>query len=129
MATKQFTDSDLQLIIGNVLRYGVFLSLGVSITGGIITFLTAPQQEVNYATFTEKNQNLFEVFNQIISGTLHGDGQSIIFLGILILFLTPALRLVLSLVSFIREKDWLYTFISLIVISIIVLSVSFGFSH
>lgn len=129
METKQFTDSDLQSIIGNVLRYGVLLALVTSFIGGLVLFITQPDKTINFSTFSEKDENIFIVFQRLFEGLQHGDGESIIFLGIILLFLTPAIRLILSLFSFFLEKDWLYIFITLIVISIIVFSVSFGFSH
>ncbi len=128
MSTK-FTDKDLQIIIGNVLRYGVWLALTVALIGGFILLLSSPEQTIDFQNFTIRDNNLFEVFNTIIAGVEQGNGEAIIFLGIIFLFLTPALRLVLSLISFFLEKDRLYIFITLIVIGIIVLSVSFGFSH
>ncbi|MTG97063.1 MULTISPECIES: DUF1634 domain-containing protein [Myroides] len=129
MSTAKFNDSDLQSIIGNVLRYGVLLALTVAVIGGIIVMFTKSGNTVDFSTFIEKDDNIFNVINRIFAGVGHGDGESIIFLGILLLFITPALRLLLSLVSFFFEKDWLYVFISLIVIGIIVLSVTLGFSH
>jgi uncharacterized membrane protein len=128
MSTK-FTDKDLQIIIGNVLRYGVWLALTVALIGGFILLLSSSEQTIDFQNFTIRDNNLFEVFNAIIAGVKQGNGEAIIFLGIIFLFLTPALRLVLSLISFFLEKDRLYIFITLIVIGIIVLSVSFGFSH
>ncbi|WP_413513665.1 DUF1634 domain-containing protein [Myroides odoratus] len=129
MSTSKFTDKQLQSVIGNVLRYGVLSALTVTILGGIILLLKDSQQTVSFSTFVEKDQNLFVVFKTILSGIKEWNGESIIFLGVLLLFLTPALRLVLSLFSFFLEKDTLYVIITLIVISVIILSLSFGFSH
>ncbi|MDR2223288.1 MAG: DUF1634 domain-containing protein [Flavobacteriaceae bacterium] len=129
MSTKKFTDADLQTIIGNVLRYGVYSALSISLVGGIILLFTQSNKTINFSTFTEKNNNIVDVIQSISSGVLQGNGESIIYLGVLLLFLTPTLRLLLSLVSFILERDWLYIFISLLVIGIIVLSLSLGFSH
>ncbi|MBB1138434.1 DUF1634 domain-containing protein [Myroides sp. WP-1] len=129
MSTTKFTDNQLQNIIGNVLRYGVLSALTVTLLGGIILLAKDAQQVVSFSTFVEKDQNLFVVFQTILQGVKEWDGASIIFLGILLLFLTPALRLLLSLFSFILEKDKLYVVITLIVIAVIILSVSFGFSH
>ncbi len=129
MTTKKFNDTDLQAIIGNVLRYGVLLALSVALIGGIILLFTQSGETVDFATFTEKHDNIYIVFDNIIRGVAQGDGEAIIFLGVLLLFLTPALRLILSLISFFLERDWLYIIITLIVIGIIALSVSFGFSH
>jgi len=129
MNTTKFTDNQLQSIIGNVLRYGVLSALTVTLLGGIILLAKDSQQVVSFSTFVEKDQNLFVVFKTILQGVKDWNGESIIFLGILLLFLTPALRLLLSLFSFILEKDAMYVVITLIVIAVIILSVSFGFSH
>lgn len=129
MSTTKFTDNQLQSIIGNVLRYGVLSALTVTLLGGIILLAKDSQQVVSFSTFVEKDQNLFVVFKTILQGVKEWNGESIIFLGILLLFLTPALRLLLSLFSFILEKDAMYVVITLIVIAVIILSVSFGFSH
>jgi uncharacterized membrane protein len=99
MSTK-FTDKDLQIIIGNVLRYGVWLALTVALIGGFILLLSSSEQTIDFQNFTIRDNNLFEVFNAIIAGVKQGNGEAIIFLGIIFLFLTPALRLVLSLISF-----------------------------
>ncbi|MGG5576865.1 DUF1634 domain-containing protein [Myroides sp. C15-4] len=129
MSTSKFTDNQLQNTIGNVLRYGVLSALTVTLIGGIILLVKDSQQTVSFSTFVENDQNLFVVFQNILDGVKNWNGESIIFLGILLLFLTPALRLVLSLFSFMLEKDSLYVVITLIVIAVIILSVSFGFSH
>lgn len=129
MSTSKFTDKQLQSVIGNVLRYGVLSALTVTILGGIILLLKDSQQTVSFSTFVEKDQNLVVVFQTILNGLKEWNGESIIYLGVLLLFLTPALRLVLSLFSFFLEKDTLYVIITLIVISVIILSLSFGFSH
>jgi len=129
MGTTKFSDTDLQSIIGNVLRYGVWTALSVAGIGGIILFLNKGNEAVNFTNFVEKDDNIITVVQNILAGVSQGNGESIIFLGILLLFLTPILRIFLSLLSFFLEKDWLYVFITLIVIGIIVFSVSFGFSH
>ncbi|MDR0230473.1 MAG: DUF1634 domain-containing protein [Flavobacteriaceae bacterium] len=129
MSTKKFTDTDLQVIIGNLLRYGVYSALSISLLGGIILLFKESDRQITFSSFTEKSNNILDVLQSISNGVLQGDGESITYFGILLLFLTPTLRLLLSLISFILEKDWLYIFISLIVIGIIALSLSLGFSH
>jgi len=124
-----FTDKDLQKIIGAVLKYGVLTVLVVAILGGIIFLFSHGKEVVDYSHFQENDQSIFEVIKTTFQGVLKLDGQSIIFLGVLILFFTPFLRLLLSLVSFGLEKDKLYVLITLIVIGIVSMSVFFGFSH
>lgn len=128
-AKEAFGEKDFQSIIGNLLRYGVWISLSVAAIGGVVYLLHHGSDTVNYSVFTENDRNIFKVISDIINGALQGTGESLIFVGIILLFLTPVLRVLLSLFSFLLEKDYLYTVITLIVIGIIILSVSFGFSH
>jgi uncharacterized membrane protein len=74
-------------------------------------------------------RSIFEVVADVLSGVSRADGVSVIFLGVLLLFLTPVLRMVLSLFSFIKEKDGKYIFITLLVMGIIGMSIALGFSH
>lgn len=129
MSHEKFNDQDFQSIIGNLLRYGVWIALSVALIGGLIFLLGNHQEVVHYDTFTENNRNILVVLRDVFEGIKNGQGESIIFLGIILLFLTPVLRIILSLISFLLEKDYLYVWITLIVVIIIGLSISFGFSH
>ncbi len=122
-------EKDFQKLIGNLLRYGVWLSLAVALSGGIIYLTGHAQETVHYGTFTENDRSIFEVVADVLSGVSRADGISVIFLGVLLLFLTPVLRMVLSLFSFIKEKDGKYIFITLLVMGIIGMSIALGFSH
>ena len=126
---QKFGEKDFQTIIGNLLRYGVWISLSVAFIGGIVYLLHNGSQIEDYSVFKENDRNIFEVIAAIYNGAIQGDGASLIFTGIIFLFLTPVLRVILSLFSFLLEKDYLYVGITLIVILIIIISISFGFSH
>lgn len=122
-------EKDFQQTIGNLLRYGVWTALAVALIGGIIYLWFHGSETVNYSVFKENDHSIFEVINTAVSGAATGKGASVIFLGIILLFLTPVLRMLLSLFSFIKEKDITYIIITLIVIGIIGMSIALGFSH
>jgi len=129
MTQEKFGEKDFQKIVGNLLRYGVWISLSVAFIGGIVYLLHHGNDIENYSVFKENDQNIFEVIAAVYNGVVHGRGESIIFFGIVLLFLTPVFRVLLSLFSFLLEKDYLYVVITTIVIGIIIMSISFGFSH
>lgn len=129
MAQEKFGEKDFQKIVGNVLRYGVWISLSVAFIGGIVYLLHHGSDIENYSVFKENDRNIFEVIGDVYKGLIQGRGESIIFLGIVLLFLTPVFRVLLSLFSFLLEKDYLYVVITAIVICVIIMSISFGFSH
>ena len=126
---EKFGEKDFQSIIGNLLRYGVWISLAVAFMGGIVYLMHNGSQIEDYSVFKENDCNIFEVIADVYNGAVQGNGESLIFTGIVLLFLTPVLRVLLSLFSFLLEKDYLYVGITLIVILIIIISISFGFSH
>jgi uncharacterized membrane protein len=129
MTQEKFGEKDFQKIVGNVLRYGVWISLSVAFIGGIVYLLHHGSDIENYSVFKENDRNIFEVIGDVYKGVIQGRGESIIFFGIVLLFLTPVFRVLLSLFSFLLEKDYLYVVITAIVICIIIMSISFGFSH
>ncbi|MBF4515525.1 DUF1634 domain-containing protein [Flavobacterium sp. ANB] len=129
MSQEKFGEKDFQTIIGNLLRYGVWISLSVAFIGGIIYLMHHGKDIEDYSVFKENDRNIFEVITAVYNGVIQGRGESIIFFGVILLFLTPVFRVLLSLFSFLLEKDYLYVAITTIVIGIIILSISFGFSH
>lgn len=129
MQHEKFGEKDFQTIIGNLLRYGVWISLSVAFIGGIVYLIHHGNEIEDYSVFKENDRNIFEVISTVYNGAIQGNGAYLIFVGIILLFLTPVFRVLLSLFSFILEKDYLYVVITLIVILIIITSISFGFSH
>ncbi|WP_246522252.1 DUF1634 domain-containing protein [Flavobacterium branchiicola] len=129
MQHEKFGEKDFQTIVGNLLRYGVWISLSVAFIGGIVYLMHHGNDIEDYSVFKENDRNIFEVIGDIYKGVIRGNGEFLIFFGIILLFLTPVFRVILSLFSFILEKDYLYVVITLIVILIIITSISFGFSH
>jgi uncharacterized membrane protein len=129
MQHEKFGEKDFQAIIGNLLRYGVWISLSVAFIGGIVYLMHHGSEIEDYSVFKENDRNIFEVISTVVNGAIDGQGEYLIFFGIILLFLTPVFRVLLSLFSFMLEKDYLYVLITLIVILIIITSISFGFSH
>ncbi len=129
MPGKKINDFDLQALIGNLLRYGIWTALSVAAIGGVIYLFRHGHEITHYGNFVEREEDLFSLFSDAWTGALQGKGQSIILMGIFLLFSTPVLRLIFSLIAFLFERDYLYVVISLIVIGIICFSVFYGFAH
>lgn len=126
---KNLVDKDIQQVIGHLLRYGIWTALTVACIGGMIYIFRHSTETVNYSRFIEKDEDIFHIVSAAVSGMLQWKGRSIILIGVLLLFLTPVLRLVFSLVAFLFEKDYLYVGITALVILIISFSIFFGVSH
>jgi uncharacterized membrane protein len=122
---KYWNDERIEVILSNLLRWGVILSSIVALTGGIVYLLNSGANAPHYHTF----RGLFQPFHnlsEVIKGTLKGNGQAIIQLGVVMLIATPVARIIFSIIGFTKEKDWLYILISSIVLCIIATSVLLG---
>lgn len=128
MNEHQTTTSDkkLQKAIGKVLRWGVWTAMAVCFVGGIIYLLEHGQEPVHYPVYQQQDQSITEVIGNAFQTLAEGKGQGIILLGVLLLFATPLIRLLLSLIGFILEKDRLYIAITIIVLLIIFTSIQGG---
>ncbi|NIG55595.1 DUF1634 domain-containing protein [Chitinophaga sp. Cy-1792] len=124
--TPVLKDKDLQLIIGKLLRYGVWSSMAIAIIGGILYLINHGQEIVHYPTFVEQDRGILEVLGGMFSDLAAGKGMALILLGIMLLFATPILRVIFSLIGFILEKDKMYVIITLIVLMIIGVSIHGG---
>ncbi len=127
MANKKAQDKDLQLIMGNLLRFGVILSALIVFIGGVLYLQQTDQHNLHYAVFNGENKQLLSM-SQLFAGVLKGHGASIIQLGLLLLIATPIARIVISVIGFLLEKDFLYTGITLLVLAIILVSLISGWA-
>lgn len=120
-------DKDMQAIIGWILRGGVAVSMILVFIGGVFFVYRHGHSVPDYKTF--KGVPVFiHSLGGILNGVITMKGQAIIQLGIILLIATPVLRVAFSAVGFLLEKDYLYTFITLIVLLIIVASMISGYA-
>src|SRR5580693_1055942 len=120
-----FKDADMQAIIGWILRIGVILSMGIVVIGGVLFVYRHGQSVPDYHVF-KRIPYFIHNTEGIARGVFNLKGQAIIQAGIVLLIATPIIRVAFSAIGFIIEKDYLYTFITLLVLLIIVISMLTG---
>ncbi|HTX14876.1 MAG TPA: DUF1634 domain-containing protein [Candidatus Baltobacteraceae bacterium] len=121
--SKSWTDERIEIIIGNLLRAGVILAAAIVLAGGALYIAKYGRQKPEYGVFHGEPSdlsNVSEIFHQAIS--LHSRG--LIQLGLLILIATPVARVAFSVLAFAAEKDWLYVFVTLIVLGVLLYSLT-----
>jgi uncharacterized membrane protein len=109
---------DVELLISRCLRFGVLLSAGVILIG-LLIFLLRGQSGYPGGTYPTR-------FTDIMKGVAEFKPFAIIMTGLLLLILTPVLRVGASLLAFLKEKDWLYAGISLTVFLILIVGFLLG---
>ncbi|MBI4198849.1 MAG: DUF1634 domain-containing protein [Chloroflexi bacterium] len=122
----------MELAISYALRAGVLLSAAV-ILAGILWF--ALTRDTGYARVLPHHLPDLLAFHQahgpgffptslkaVLTGAAAGKPYAIIGLGMLLLIATPVVRVALSVVFFLAQRDWLYTGITLFVLAVLLLS-------
>lgn len=118
-------ERDVEKIVGQLLRFGVVTASLVVLTGGILYLIHfGGFIRPDYHTF-KGEENSLVTFRGIFMGFFTLDAMAVIQFGVLLLIITPILRIIFSLFAFVVEKDRLYVIITLIVLTIILIS-TFG---
>jgi len=118
---QQLTDESLEMAIGRMLQAGVLLAAVVVLAGGVMYLLHAHGPRPDYSHFHGVAETL-RVPSGIWHGVLHGDAESVIQFGLLLLIATPVFRVVVALVGFAVEHDQLYVWVSAIVLAVLLYS-------
>jgi uncharacterized membrane protein len=120
--TPAWTDERLEIIIGNLLRIGVATSAVVVLAGGILYLAKYGSLPVDYRSFHGEPRELRSI-SGIIRVVRAGHPTAIIQFGLLLLIATPVARVIFSAFGFLRERDYRYVFIALIVLSVLLYSI------
>lgn len=122
---------DIQLLISRTLRWGVSIACLVAFIGGVLflichggeafdlaqyqDFSYTNTQAVDYTKLTD-----YTTLGGILIGFTHFTAVGWIQTGVLVLILTPIMRVALSLIDFLKERDWLYAIITAVVLAVII---------
>ena len=116
-------DMRMALVLSRALRLGVVLAVTAGVIGGALYLSAAGTEPASFHAF-EGADAIFAhpcavLVKAFTSGptSLRDRGASIAEVGVFFLILTPILRVVLSFVGFLRERDWIYVGITSIVLA------------
>ncbi len=116
-------DQRLELIIGQLLRAGVLLAAAVVLAGGSLYLAQSPHGRVNYHTFVTGPESIRTV-GAITRSAAQLNSGSLMQFGLLLLIATPVARVMMAVVGFALERDWLYVVVSLIVLAVLLASLA-----
>jgi len=112
MATdRAWTDRQMDVIIGNLLRSGVVLSALIVLFGAVIYLLRHGHSPTEYRVFRGEPTDLRSV-RGILRDALALRGRGIIQLGLLFLIATPVARVAFSIFGFAEERDRMYVVVA-----------------
>jgi uncharacterized membrane protein len=116
--TKGIQDTDIEKVIGYLLRYGVLTASVVVLAGGIVYLYRHGHQLPEYSQFSGEPDK-YRKPGLMWQAMLRGEGRPLIMLGLLILIATPIARIAVSILGYLLEKDYLYTVLTVIVLLVI----------
>ncbi|EIP97668.1 putative membrane protein [Opitutaceae bacterium TAV1] len=122
----------VELLISEVLRWGVWISLALLAIGTLLCFAYSHDYGPGGGTAADLRRLIVseEAFPRTLAwlgeGLAHLRGQAIIVLGLLLLIATPVVRVIISIGGFVMEKDRLYVMITSIVLLLLLVSFVLG---
>jgi uncharacterized membrane protein len=109
---------EVEVIVGRCLKIGVLLSAAVILTGFLMFLITGSS---GYPGNTYPTDLLV-----IFHGLMSLKPYAIILTGLFILILTPVFRVGVSIIVFLKEKDYLFAKITALVFAILIVSFLLG---
>ncbi len=115
----------VELAISLVLRIGVVVSVAVIAAGLGLMFAhhgayLPIRGHFSYKELTSRSTSFPHSFGSLGHSIAQGEGRGIVVLGVLILILTPILRVAVGVLSFLYEKDPPMTLVTLFVLIVLI---------
>lgn len=118
----------VELLISHLLRIGVVSSLIVVVIGLAISFVHHPDylHSDQMQRVISPSHATWDSLRELWVGLIHLRGEAIIMAGLLLLIATPVMRVAVSIVAFIVERDWVFVIVTSFVLAMLVLSFVLG---
>jgi uncharacterized membrane protein len=115
---QAWTDEQLERVMGNLLRAGVLLAAAVVLVGGIMYLAQRGREPADYREFHGVPEELRSPIG-IMREASHLQSRGLIQLGLLLLVATPVARVAFTIYAFLRQHDYTYVVVALIVLGIL----------
>jgi uncharacterized membrane protein len=118
-----------ELVISILLRAGVILSLFVIVFGLTLSF-THHHDYIHsrglVPQLTGSNRTFPHTLHETATALCELRGEAFIIVGLLLLIATPVMRVAVSVVAFLLERDWIFVAITSVVLALLILSFFLG---
>lgn len=121
LITITSSDTQLELLLSNFLKYGVLIASAVVLLGGILYLIRHGAEPAEYHIFHGTPSEFCSPLG-VINTVLSGSSRGIIQLGLIILIAIPILRVVISLLTFLVLQNFIYVLVTSLVLAALVYS-------
>lgn len=118
---EKVTEHRAELLIGNLLRTGVLAAAAVVFGAGMLYLVQHHAETIRYTSFAGEPAQLRSI-PAIVRDAAALDSRALIQFGLLLLILTPVLRVIFAAIAFALERDRMYVVVSLIVLGVLLYS-------
>ena len=115
----------VEQMVGNLLRIGVLFAAAVTLLGGIAFMIHHGALTPDHSVFRGQPEMLSSLTG-VLAGAIALEPAAIVQLGIVLLIATPVARVLLTLIAFAIQRDWMYVLISAIVLVLLAYSLIVG---
>ncbi len=122
---RRVSDRQVEAFIGTLLRVGVLAAAVVVAAGGALYLARHGGAVPSYRAFRAEPPFLERV-NGIVKEAFALRSEAVIQLGLLLLIAIPILRVAVSIVAYLLQRDWLYVGVTAIVLAVLVFSLLGG---
>ncbi len=122
---RRDTEGSLQHVVSAVLRTGVVASASVGLLAGAYNLATRGGARADYHRFAGTPDADRHV-PSILLNALHLQPRALMMVAILLLLLTPIVRVVVSLMGFVKERDRVYVVVTTVVLMTLLGSLILG---
>lgn len=120
---------NMEIVVSAVLQAGVIVSSVIILSGITLFFIhahQAPALQNSYRRYSSANYSFPHTLAALKSSVFAGSGSGLIELGVLLLILTPVLRVATSILLFRRQRDRPMTLVTLFVLVVLIGSFILG---
>ncbi|BBD68099.1 hypothetical protein NIES4072_45890 [Nostoc commune NIES-4072] len=119
--TKTSSEQQLEYLLSNLMKYGVLIASAVVLLGGILYLIHHGAEPAGYHFFRGEPSE-FRSPAGVVKAVLSGSDSAIIQLGLLLLIATPVVRVFISLLTFLFQREFIYMIVTLLVMTSLIYS-------
>ena len=119
------SDLAVEELIARLLRVGIALSGALVLIGGLIALIKTAGSPIPDLSTLEPSSRLLSP-SELAQGVLSLDPLALVQAGLVVLIATPVMRVAVSAYGFLRQRDWLYVGITLVVLAVLVFGLVAG---
>jgi uncharacterized membrane protein len=118
-------DRRIEQIIGRMLQIGVLVAAAVVSIGGIALLSQHGGSLADFRSFHPEPREL-HTLPGIWDGARSLDSRAIVQFGLVLLIATPVVRVGLTLVAFVHQRDWFYVATTALVLTLLAYGLVWG---